>query len=339
MSEEKEKCCGKDKCCCSSQKIITAVSIIVALVAVVYALMGHVEKPAMHEEVAVMEVPALKPQVTEQNPVVLRIDGEDVTRVEVLNNFMQSGAQLPAGAALDQIFSLLQEQYLMGRLITDAAIDAGVDENHPEVQETLRQARDQAIRAVYMEELGKAEVSDDDVRQAYEDIVASAPEVTERKARHILVETQETANALIIRLEQGANFAKLAEDNSTGPTAENGGDLGFFGKDQMVPEFAEAAFGLEIGAFTKQPVQTQFGWHVILVEEERTREKPTFEDARDQLAAQIRQAATQEKIQELRANANVTLLTVNGDPIEEAEAPAEEEAEQIDVMPEEEVTE
>jgi peptidyl-prolyl cis-trans isomerase C len=247
----------------------------------------------------------------------MTIDGEEVTRVEVLNNFMQSGSQLPQGTNLNQIFPLIQEQYVMGEILVEAAKDAGIDQNHPDVQDRLRQARDQAVRAVFLQEIGEAEVTEEDIRNAYEDIVANAPDVTERKIRHILLETQAAANALIIRLQQGADFANLAEANSTGPTAQNGGDLGFIARDQVVPEFAEAAFSLDVGDFTTEPVETQFGWHIIKVEEERVRPKPTFEQARDEIANQIRQAATQEKVQELRQNADVVLFDVNGNTVGE----------------------
>ena len=307
----------------TTQNLITAFSIIVALAAVAYALMMHVEKPGDHNApVTVMEQSEQAFNVTDENPVVMTINGDDVTRVEVLNNFMRSGSQLPPGMPLDRIFPLLQEQYLVGQLIINAAKDRGIDENHPQVQAALQQALDNAIRAAYIEEVGQEAVTDADIRQAYDDIVTNAPSAMERRARHILVETPEAANALIIRLEQGADFAKLAEENSTGPTAERGGDLGYFTKDQMVPEFAEAAFDIAVGTYTKQPVQTQFGYHVILVEDERERPKPAFEEVRDQLASQLRQAATQEAIQNLREQTQYTMFDLNGNEI----APVTEES-------------
>jgi len=302
----------------STQNLITAVAIIVALVAVVYAFMMKTEKP-----IVVTEQPVKTIEVTENNPVVLTVNGKDVTRVEILDNFAQSGSQLPQGANLAQIFPLLQEQYLVGKVIEMAAKDKGIDTDHPKVQEALQKAKDRALRAAYMDDVGKEMVTEEDIRKAYEDIIGNQPDVMERKARHILLKDESKANALIVKLNQGRDFAKLASENSEGPTKENGGDLGYFSADQMVPEFSKAAFDLEVGDYTKTPVKTQFGYHIILVEDERQREKPAFDLVKEQLGQQLRQAASAEKIQELRENADVTIYDFEGNVIK-AEEPTEE---------------
>ncbi len=314
----------------TSQNLVTGFSIIIALAAVAYALMMHVEKPNQNQqnvEVMLQSVEAF--EVSNDNPVVMTIDGEEITRAEVLENFTQSGSQLPPGMSLDRIFPLLQEQYLVEKLTIDAARERGIDQSNPEVQERLRQALETAIRAEYVAEIGEDAVSDEDVRNAYQNVVANAPATIERRARHILVETQEAANALIIRLEQGADFAELAEENSVGPTAERGGDLGYFTREQMVPEFSQAAFDLDVGSFTRTPVETQFGFHVILVEDERERAKPAFEEVRDQLRDQLRQAAIQGELQKLRQQVEFEVFDLNGNPLdtqvsEDASAEVEE---------------
>jgi len=308
----------------TSQNLITALSIIVALAAVAYAAMMHMEREApveIHQSSVAMTSSS---EATENNPVVMTIEGRNVTRSEVLNNFIQSGSRLPPNAELANVFPLLQEQYLVGEVIINAAKEKGLNDQHPAIQDRLRQAYQGALRAVYLEQIGEDLVSEEDIRQAYYDIVVNAPEAMERRARHILLPSQKAANALIIRLEQGADFAKLAEEKSTGPTAANGGNLGFFTREQMVPEFSEAAFALEIGEFTKKPVQTQFGWHIIKVEEERVQPKPEFEQVKEQLAVQLRQAATQQEIQSLRENADVTLFTLEGDVVDVAPASGED---------------
>lgn len=325
----------------SNQNIITAVSIIVALVAVVYALMGHVQKPGHidMEEPAKQEMAQKTYEVGEQNPVVLTIDGRDVTRVEVMDNFAKSGSQLPQGANLAQVFPLMQEQYLIGALIQNAADEKGIDSDHPVVQKELNAVLERATRAAYIDEVGKEKVTDEDIKKAYEDIVGNQPAQMERRARHILVEKEGTANALIVKLNQGRDFATLAEKESTGPTGPKGGDLGYFVAGQMVPEFSKAAFELEIGKFTQKPVKTQFGYHVIKVEDERERVKPTFEEVKDQLAGQLRQAATSEAIQALRKNADVTVFNFSGEEIKAPEAEVEEEKATNDVVTEEPKTE
>ena len=129
-----------------------------------------------------------------------------------------------------------------------------------------------------------------------------------RYARHILVKTEDEAKAIIKELDDGADFEATAKEKSTGPSGPNGGDLGFFGKGQMVPEFETAAFALDKGSFTKEPVQTQFGWHVIKVEDKRPQEKPKFED----VAAQLRQQLIRERYEtvmaELKADTPVEIL-------------------------------
>ncbi len=336
----------------SSQNMVTAVAIIVALAAIAYAFMVKMD----NKTIEVSSATEKTFEVTEQNPVVMSINGHDVTRVEVMNNFMKSGSQLPQGANLNQIFPLLQEQYLVGELIKNAANDRGIDENHSVVQERLMDVKDQAIRAAYLKDVGEEMVTDEDIKNAYEDVIGSQPTAMERKARHILLEDEAKANALIIKLNQGADFVKLAEENSTGPSAPRGGDLGYFTKDEMVPEFAIAAFDLELGKFTQKPVKTQFGYHIILAEEEREREKPAFEDVKDQLANQLRQAATAEKIQELRQNSEVVVYDFEGNEMkaeeevqnsndataEQEETAAEQPTEETptnDVVEEEPVTE
>jgi len=303
---------------------------------------GHIDVAEPAKE----EITTKQYEVGENNPVVLTLDGRDVTRVEVLDNFAKSGSQLPQGANLAQVFPLMQEQYLIGELIANAADAKGIDSDHPVVQKELNAVLERATRAAYIDEVGKEKVADEDVRKAYEDIIGNAPAQMERKARHILVEKESTANALIVKLNQGRDFAKLAEKESTGPTGPKGGDLGYFVAGEMVPEFSKAAFDLEIGKFTQKPVKTQFGYHIIKVEDERERAKPTFEEVKDQLAGQLRQAATSEAIQALRKDADVIVFNFAGEeikaPEEEVKAdttPVEDEKETNDVVKEEQKTE
>lgn len=302
----------------STQNLVTTASIIIALVAVIYAFTVKMDE----QKVIEVEEPQMVEntyEIGEDNPVVMIIDGENVTRMQIMDNFAQSGSQLPAGADMQQIFPLLQEQYLIGELIENAAKDKGIDANNPKVQERLNQVLDQALRAAYIEEVGKEKVTDADVQKAYDDIIGNAPAQMERKARHILLKDEATANALIVKLNQGADFATLAEKNSTGPTGAKGGDLGYFANGEMVPEFERAAYALEIGNFTQKPIKTQFGYHIIMVEDERQRAKPAFEDVKEQLANQLRQAATAETIQDLRANAEITMFDFTGAEVKQAE--------------------
>ena len=151
----------------------------------------------------------------------------------------------------------------------------------------------------------------------YEQLVVNQPDQDEVNARHILVDDKEKAEALIAQAQNGADFAELAREHSTGPTGANGGDLGYFAQAQMVPEFSAAAFAMEVGAVSDEPVQTQFGWHVIKVEDRRPVVKPSYEEMREALSQQLRQSVTQSIVQSLRGEAEVTLFTIDGEPMPE----------------------
>lgn len=297
-----------------NRTLITAIAVLVALAAVTYALVTK-SNTATVSSVTVSEQSY---EVSENNPVVLEYEGRKVTRQEIINNFEASNSKLPAGTDLQQIFPLLQDQYIIGELLEDAARDEGITDQSPEVVDQLRQARELALRAAYIKKIGEEAVSEDELRQAYEDIVAAAPDTEERHARHILVQSESEAREIINQLNGGADFVELAKSESEAPEGENGGDLGYFSKDEMVAPFAEAAFALSEGEISKTPVQTNFGWHVIKVEDIRTRAKPAFEEVRDQLAQQLRQGVVASKLQELREGADITVYSYAGEPVEAA---------------------
>ncbi len=148
-------------------------------------------------------------------------------------------------------------------------------------------------------------MTDADVRARYDQEVAATPPEKEVKARHILVDSEEQAKTVIGELDEGKDFIELAKEKSTGPSGPQGGDLGYFGRGRMVPEFEEAAFELEPGTYTKEPVKSQFGWHIIKVDDVRDVAPPPFE----QVADQIRRVLLQERylalVQEAREAANV----------------------------------
>ncbi len=154
----------------------------------------------------------------------------------------------------------------------------------------------QAVAADY---IANVEVTDAEIRAEYEEQIKLAPPL-QFKARHILVATQGEAVDLIGQLDGGANFEELAREKSTGPSGPNGGDLGWFSPDQMVAPFSNAVALLEDGSYTKEPVQTQFGWHVILREESRENTPPTLESIRDRIAQQVQQNKFQEHLATLR---------------------------------------
>ena len=148
-------------------------------------------------------------------------------------------------------------------------------------------------------------ITDEALQAAYDEQIGSLPAKQEVRARHILVKEEAEALDIIKELDGGADFAELAKSKSTGPSGPKGGDLGYFGPGQMVPPFEAAAFALEKGDYTKKPVKTQFGWHVIQVEDKRDVAKPTLDQVKDQLRSFLAQQKFTTLITDLREKAKV----------------------------------
>ena len=151
-------------------------------------------------------------------------------------------------------------------------------------------------------------MTDDEVRARYDKQMADTPPVNEVKARHILVKTKEEALEIVKQLDAGGDFEAIAKEKSADPgSGAQGGDLGYFGPGQMVPEFEKAAFALEIGAYTKEPVQSQFGWHVIKVEDKRAQQPPAFDQVKDQIRSVVFREKYFALVKQLRTEAKVDI--------------------------------
>jgi len=219
----------------------------------------------------------------------------------------------------------LQEQAFNEFMNIVVASQAGEQRNlaeNPEVRTALALQRMMVLSAAALQSIGaETDPTEAELKQVYEEFVKQS-ERTEYKARHILLDDKDKAQALIEQLNaaKGEGFETLAEEHSLGPTAEKGGDLGWFDSRRMVKPFADAVAEMEPGSYSKQPVQTQFGWHIIQLEETRTAEPPSFEQAKPQLEAVLRQRQVAEALTELRNNAQVQL---NEEVVKVKEEPAE----------------
>ena len=180
----------------------------------------------------------------------------------------------------------------------------------PDVAAQIAFERDRALHNAYFAKNGVAEISDKELKALYDKEVAAMQPRQEIHARHILVKTKEEAEKVIDELNKGADFQEVAKKESTGPSGPQGGDLGFFSQGQMVPAFEKAAFALKPGEYTKEPVKTQFGWHVIKVEEKRDAQPPSFDQVKDQL----RQVAMRDKYMEMVQSARKDLNVEYVDP-------------------------
>lgn len=268
-------------------------------------------------ELAAQENPLIE-SFGEDDPVVAVVNGQDIMRSEVLLALSDMAEGVDAESA-QQLFPQFLDQYVNIRLLSDAALQSGVADN-AQVQAEAEMATAQIYRAAFLNGQFEKAMSESNLQAMYKQMVADQPDQDEVRARHILVADEATAKKLISQAKSGADFAELAKENSTGPTGPSGGDLGYFVKGQMVAEFADAAFAMQAGDVSDVPVQTQFGWHVIKVEDRRQRVKPTFEQMKEGLAQQLRQSVTQGVVQGLRENAEITLFAFDGSAIDAAPA-------------------
>ena len=163
------------------------------------------------------------------------------------------------------------------------------------------------LAAEEVQRISDAALTDEALQLAYEDAYGNLDPETEYNASHILVDTEEEAQALITELEGGADFATVAQERSTGPSGPNGGQLGWFGKGAMVAPFEEAVVAMEAGAISV-PVQTQFGWHVIRLNETRLKSAPAIEEVRGQLSESLQRQAIEDRVAELTDGAEIDRL-------------------------------
>jgi len=258
------------------------------------------------------------------DPVVATIDGEPVHRSDlqaIRQGLPQQYQQLP----LEMIYDVLLDRAVDFRLLLNEAERRDLGED-PEVQPALEQARADVLRNALVQRTIAEETSEGKLRERYETMRESEDFAKEEvHARHILVESEAEAREIIAELEAGADFADLAEAHSTGPSAASGGDLGFFSREQMVPAFAEAAFAMEPGEVSSEPVETQFGWHVIKVLDRRTAE-PEFAEAAPELRQEVAREAVMELVERLRTDAEIERFNLDGSPRTEAETAPEETA-------------
>ncbi|WP_404381567.1 peptidylprolyl isomerase [Caenispirillum salinarum] len=249
----------------------------------------------------------------DEDPVVARVGDQEIRRSELQSIKQSMAEQVPQVAMMpmEAVFQPLVERAIDSMLLTQAGRDAGLADSE-EVQKRLDEAKSRIVQQVYLEQMIDDELTDARIQEAYEQFKQQTPEEPEVNARHILVETEEKAQELIDKLEGGADFAELAKQESTGPSGPKGGELGWFKKGDMVEPFAAAAFAMEPGAVSESPVQTQFGWHVIKVEDRRTAEAPPLEQVEGQLRQQLAQKVVAEKVQALREGTEVEIYGPTG---------------------------
>ncbi len=253
---------------------------------------GEASKPATGEK-----APAAKATT------VATVNGQAIDS-EMFNVFLQAVTNKPPAEATPEQKTQLLDQLINMSLAAQAGEKEGL-QNDPAVQARIQLLRMQILAEAATEKYIKAHpVSESELKADYDAQIASMPK--EYKARHILVDSKEKADAIIKQLGAGGDFAKIAEKESKDPgSAKNGGDLGWFSAQSMVKPFADAVAALQKGQVTQQPVQTQFGWHVIQLEDTRTPTPPAFEDVKSQVEMMSQRKKLQAYLDELRKNAKI----------------------------------
>ena len=230
---------------------------------------------------------------------VTTVNGADIDSA-VFDMYLTSRLQKPAAQATGEERDLILQELTDIYLLTTQARAKELTEDPDTRAQIELQSRGVIAQAVAADYIANNPASEAEILEAYNKELEQAPPLQFR-ARHILVESQGEAASLIAELDGGADFAELAMAKSTGPSGSSGGDLGWFAESQMVKPFSEAVAALEDGSYTKAPVQTDFGWHVILREESRLADAPTLESVSDAIKQNVEQLKFQSYLQELRA--------------------------------------
>ena len=259
----------------------------------------------------------------QDDPVVARVNGVEIRQSDLAVAEEDVGnqvAQMAPDAKREYLITFLADMMLVAKAAEAKKIQDGAD-----FKRRLNLARTKLLMEQFLQAEAKTAVTDAAMRKVYEEAVGQMSKEPEVRARHILVETEDEAKTVLAELKKGADFAELAKSKSKDPGAADGGDLGYFTKDQMVPEFSEVAFKLDKGALS-DPVKSQFGWHIIKVEDKREKQPPEFDKVKDQLETYVVRRSQVEMITKLRQEAKIEKLTPPAAPAPAAPAapPAEQ---------------
>jgi peptidyl-prolyl cis-trans isomerase C len=231
-------------------------------------------------------------EIGRENPLLAVVNGTEIRWADI----EKSAQSLPEDirSQLEAIFPALLQRLIDVELLVWAAREDGLAED-PEVRRLVADYEDRLLSDTLIRRQAVDRVTEDMLRARYDAHVEGLAARNEVRARHILLDSETRARDVIAALDAGADFAELARERSLGPTAEQGGDLNYFTRDNMDPDFAEAAFALDVGQYSQDPVRTEFGWHVIEVEDRRAEAAASFEG----MEAELRDAAIRDLLDEL----------------------------------------
>jgi peptidyl-prolyl cis-trans isomerase C len=306
------------------------------------ALLASTALPALAQSPAPAQPAAPAPAATPAQPaedtIVARVDGQPVRMSEVMATAAEALPEQMRNIPPEALRALLPPEImrqLIERTVTDRAMVAaarreGLDRD-AELRRRVAAYEDNELRDALLRREVLPRVTDEAVRARYDRDQQGRPAEEELRARHILVNSEADARAALQEIQRGASFEDVARRRSQDPAARQGGDLGFFKRGDMVPEFATAAFALQPGQVSPNPVRTQFGWHIIKVEERRRSTSPSFEEARENVRQALIQEEVQAAVERIRGTARIEMVeqpappapAVQADPPARPAAPAQ----------------
>jgi peptidyl-prolyl cis-trans isomerase C len=256
-----------------------------------------------------------------KDPVVATINGQalHLSELEVAQQALpQQYRNMPMAA----VFPALLDRIIDSKLVVQDGRKNKVTDD-PAFKKRMQFVEDQVVQDFWLQKQIAAKVSPEKMKARYEERLKALPSEEEVHARHILVATEDEAKAIIADLKKGADFDKLAKEKSTDKASgAEGGDLGWFKKTDMVKEFAEAAFALKKGETTDKPVKTQFGYHVIRLEDRRQAPPPTFDEMSEQIREELARETVTAMLNELRAGAKIEKFNIDGSKVAPPATPA-----------------
>jgi peptidyl-prolyl cis-trans isomerase C len=267
--------------------------------------------------------PAARVAPPAPNAVVATVNGDPITMRDVAAAAQQLPPNVQQQVPPQVLFPKLIDQLVSRRALLIQAKKSGLDKD-PAVQKQMQAAADQVLQGIALQRAVLPKVNEEAIKAAYDKQYAGKPGEPEIHARHILVDSEAKAKEVIAQLEKGAKFEDLAKkygDPKDAATA-NGGDLGFFKKGDMLPEFSTAAFKLKPNEYTHTPVHTRYGWHVIQVLETRTSQPPTYDQVHDEIKQQVLQADVAAAVTAAKAAVQIKLFNANGTPVAPGGTPA-----------------
>ncbi len=251
---------------------------------------------------------AAGPALSQSDPVVAKVNGmeireSDLTMAEEDVGQNPQTQQLTGDAKRDYLVSYVADVMLVAKAAEGKKVG-----DQKEFKSRLAFIRNKLLMETLLQQEGKAALTDAAMKKVYDDAVKQMGAEQEMRARHILVPTEDEAKAVLAEIKKGTDFAELAKQKSKDPgAAAEGGDLGYFGKEQMVPEFAETAFKMDKGQMS-DPVKTQFGWHIIKVEDKRAKPVPEFTQVKEQVETYVVRKAQADYIHKLQEGAEIERL-------------------------------